>query len=127
MGGDECVLYVLSVPTRSMILNTIQSSPIRSVAFSRHDERLAIGLDDGVLSLLCPEADWEPAGDIDFNESAILCQAWTSKTFAVGRMDGTVTLFDTEKAYRYVDKIRTKIMKCEDIISHIVHFIFDLL
>jgi WD40 repeat protein len=110
-----------------MILNTIQSSPIRSVAFSRHDERLAIGLDDGVLSLLCPEADWEPAGDIDFNDSAILCQAWTSKTFAVGRMDGTVTLFDTEKAYRYVDKIRTKIMKCEDRISHIVHFIFGLL
>jgi WD40 repeat protein len=97
-GGDEGVLYVLSVPSRSMILNTTLSSPIQSIAFSTRDERLSIGMIDGLLSLLCPNADWEPVGEIDHNESSITCQDWTSKTLAVGRRDGSVALFDVEKA-----------------------------
>jgi WD40 repeat protein len=104
MGGDECVLYVLSVPSRSIIYSEQihDSSSIQSLAFSRHDERLAVGMNDGILSLLCPDAEWEPAGDIDDNESPVSCQDWTSKYFAVGRMDGSVSIFDTEKAFRYV-------------------------
>jgi WD40 repeat protein len=99
LGGDEGVLYVLSVPSRSMILNTILSSPIQSLAFSRHDERLAIGSNDGVLTLLCPDADWEPVGEIEHSESAVLAQDWCSKYLAVGREDGLVTIFDAEKAF----------------------------
>jgi WD40 repeat protein len=99
MGGDESILYVLSVPTRSMILNTIMTSSIHSVAFSKRDERLSIGVEDGVLSMLVVDAEFEPSGDIDHSESAVLCQAWSSRTLAVGRRDGTVTLFDTEKAF----------------------------
>jgi WD40 repeat protein len=82
-----------------MILNTILSSPIQSVAFSRHDERLSIGLTDGVLSLMCPDAGWEPVGEIEHNESSITCHDWASKTLAIGRKDGSVTLFDAEKAF----------------------------
>jgi WD40 repeat protein len=82
-----------------MILNTIMSSPIHSVAFSRQDERLSTGMEDGVLSLMVVDADFEPSGEIDQSESAILCQAWGSQTLAIGRRDGTVTLFDTEKAF----------------------------
>ncbi len=99
LGGDEGVLYVLSVPSRSMILNTILSTPIQSVAFSTRDERLSIGTNDGVLSLLCPDANWEPVGEIEHNESSITCQDWTTKTLAIGRKDGSVTLFDAEKAF----------------------------
>jgi WD40 repeat protein len=99
MGGEEAILYVLSVPTRSMILNTIMSSPIHSVAFSRNDERLSIGQEDGVLSLLVVDAEFEPTGEIDGSESPVLCHDWSFKTLAVGREDGTVTLFDTEKAF----------------------------
>ncbi|KAG7357125.1 anaphase-promoting complex subunit 11 RING-H2 finger-domain containing protein [Nitzschia inconspicua] len=99
MGGDESILYVLSVPTRSMILNTIMTSPIHSVAFSKRDERLSIGVEDGLLSMLVVDAEFEPSGEIDASESAVLCQAWSSKTLAIGRRDGTVTLFDTEKAF----------------------------
>jgi WD40 repeat protein len=99
LGGDEGVLYVLSVPSRSMILNTIFSSPIQSVAFSKHDERLAIGSSDGILTLLCPDADWEPIGEIEDSESPILAQDWCSKNLAVGREDGSVAIFDTEKVF----------------------------
>jgi hypothetical protein len=99
MGGDESILYVLSVPSRSMILNTIMSSPIHSVAFSIRDERLSTGMEDGLLSLLVVDAEFEPSGEIDQSDSAVLCQAWGTKTLAVGRRDGTVTLFDTEKAF----------------------------
>ena len=99
MGGDESVLYVLNVPTRSMILNTIMSSPIRSVAFSKNDERLSIGQEDGLLSLLVVDAEFEPTGEIDTHDSPVLCQDWSSKTLATGREDGTVSLFDTEKSF----------------------------
>jgi WD40 repeat protein len=98
LGGDEGVLYVLSVPSRSIVYNTIVSLPIQSIAFSRHDERLAVGSDDGVLSLLCPDSDWEPAGEIETSDSPILAQDWCSKHMAVGRLDGIVAIFDTEKA-----------------------------
>jgi WD40 repeat protein len=60
---------------------------------------LAIGSNDGVLTLLCPDADWEPMGELDFSESPILAQDWCSKTLAVGREDGSVAVFDTEKAF----------------------------
>lgn len=98
LGGDEGVLYVLSVPNRSMILNMIYDSPIQTVAFSRHDERLSIGMSDGVLSLLSPNDDWNPCGDIDYNDSPILSQDWCSSYLAVGRNDGSVTVFDKDKA-----------------------------
>mmetsp|Transcript_5853 Transcript_5853/g.13880 ORF Transcript_5853/g.13880 Transcript_5853/m.13880 type:complete len:266 (+) Transcript_5853:795-1592(+) len=98
LGGDEGVLYVLSVPNRSMILNMIYDSPIQTVAFSRHDERLSIGMLDGVLSLLSPNDDWNPCGEIDYSESPILCQDWCSSYLAIGRSDGSVTVFDKEKA-----------------------------
>jgi len=99
LGGDEGVLYVLSVPSRSIIFNTIFNAAITTVAFSRHDERLAVGSKDGVLTLLCPDADWEPVGELDFSESPILAQDWSSKTLAIGREDGSVAIFDAEKAF----------------------------
>lgn len=82
-----------------MILHKILPTPIQSLAFSTLDERLSIGTNDGVLSLLCPDADWELVGEIENNESSILCQDWTTKALAVGRKDGSVTLFDAEKAF----------------------------
>ena len=97
LGGDEGILNVLSVRSRTMILNSILSSPIKSIAFSRSDERLGVGLEDGILTLLCPESNWEPVGEVDQSESAISCQDWSSQTLACGRMNGSVTLFDTDK------------------------------
>lgn len=55
-----------------MILNSILSSAIKSIEFSRRDERLGIGLEDGILSLFRPESSWESVGDIDQSESAIV-------------------------------------------------------
>ena len=98
LGGDEGILYVLSVPSRSLVLNTVLDSPICSIAFSQDDERLSIGLDDGVLSLFVVEADWEPTADIDDSDSPVSCQEWSSNVFVVGRMDGTVCIYDAEKA-----------------------------
>lgn len=99
LGGDEGVLYVLSVASRSIIFNTIFNSGIKTVAFSRQDERLAVGSNDGVLTLLCPDVDWEPVGELDYSESSILSQDWSTKTLAIGRVDGTVAVFDTDKSF----------------------------
>lgn len=50
--------------------------------------------------MLCPTSiDWEPVGEIDFSDSPILCHDWSIRTLAIGREDGSVTLFDKEKAF----------------------------
>ncbi len=82
-----------------MILNSILSSPIKSIAFSKNDERLGVGLEDGILTLLSPESNWESMGEIEQSESCISCQDWCSNTFACGRMNGSVTLFETDKVF----------------------------
>lgn len=99
LAGDEGVVYVLSVPSRSIVFNTIISAAISTLAFSRHDERLSIGSMDGVMTFLCPDAEWEPVGEVDYSDSAILCQDWSTKTLAIGRKDGGVAIFDAEKAF----------------------------
>jgi len=92
-------LNVLSVRSRTMIINSILSSPIKSIAFSKHDERLGVGLEDGILTLVSPESNWESVGEIDQSDSSICCQDWTSKLLACGRRNGSVSLFDTEKVF----------------------------
>jgi WD40 repeat protein len=99
VGGDEGVLYVLSMPSRSMVVNTIFDSPIRSVGFSNLDRRLAVGSDDGVLALLCPDANWRPVGEIEHSDAAVLTQDWSTQNLVVGRKDGSVTLFETESVF----------------------------
>ncbi|VEU34899.1 unnamed protein product [Pseudo-nitzschia multistriata] len=99
LGGDEGVLNVLSVRSRTMILNSILSSSITSIAFSVGDERLGVGMEDGMLALLWPTSNWESVGEIDQNESSVICQDWTSRYLACGRMDGSVALFDTEQIF----------------------------
>jgi WD40 repeat protein len=82
-----------------MILNSILSSPIKSMAFSGRDERLGVGLEDGILALLRPDSDWESVGEIDQSESCVSCQDWASEIFACGRINGSVTLFDTDQVF----------------------------
>ena len=82
-----------------MVLSTILSSPILSIKFSKFGERVAVGSSDGVLALLCPEEDWKQVGEIDYNDAAILTVAWSSKNLAVGRVDGSVTILETEKVF----------------------------
>lgn len=98
IGGDEGVLFVLSVPSRSVMLNMVYDSPIQTLAFSRHDKLLSVGLYDGVLSFLSPRDDWNSCGEIDYSDSAILCQDWSSDYLAIGRQDGSVAVFDKDKA-----------------------------
>lgn len=97
LGGDDGILYLFSVPSRSMIVSKTYSSSILSLTFSKNDERLSIALSDGTLCLLCPDDDWESAGEIDYSDSPIICQDWSSHTFAIGREDGSVAIFDLEK------------------------------
>ena len=97
LGGDEGVLYVLSVPSRSMILNTILGSPINSLSFSKHDEFLAVGTKDGTVSLMSPANNYETVAGIENSEAAVTAQDWSSRNFAVGRQDGTFALYETHK------------------------------
>ena len=95
--GMDGSLFLFSVPNRSMIVSKTYGSSIRSLSFSNHDERLAVALSDGTLSLLCPDDDWRSAGEIDYSDSPIICQDWCTNTFAIGREDGSVAIFDLEK------------------------------
>ena len=95
--GMDGSLFLFSVPNRSMIVSKTYGSSIRSLSFSNHDERLAVALSDGTLSLLCPDDDWQSAGEIDYSDSPIICQDWCTNTFAIGREDGSVAIFDLEK------------------------------
>lgn len=82
-----------------MILNSILSSPIKSIAFSTRDERLGVGLEDGILTLLSPDSNWESVGEIDQSESCVSCQDWSSTMLVCGRVNGSVTLFETDRVF----------------------------
>lgn len=92
-------MNVLSVRSRTMILNSILSSPITSIAFSKNDERLGVGLEDGILALMSPESDWESVGEIDQSEGCISCQDWSTNMLACARMNGSVALFEIDKVF----------------------------
>ena len=80
-----------------MILNSILSSAITSIAFSKNDERLGVGLEDGIMTLMSPDANWESVGEIDQSEACISSQDWSSNMLACARMNGSVTLFELDK------------------------------
>jgi len=64
------------------------------IGFSKHNERLAVGTDDGVLSLLDPAENYDAAGEIDVSDSPVMAIDWSSRHFALSRKDGSVTLYD---------------------------------
>jgi WD40 repeat protein len=96
LGGESGILYVIDLETWQLIKETeLSHTPIQSVRFSRSDY-LAVGAADGVVTLLDPERGWEVTGEI-VNDSSVLSLDWSSKSLAIGREDGTITIHEADK------------------------------
>jgi WD40 repeat protein len=99
LGGDDAMVYVVSVSSQQLIAEKLLSAPITALGFSWCDERLAVASVDGLLALLDPKDDFELVGEIDSSDSAILTLDWSSKNLGIGRSDGSVTVHDTDKVF----------------------------
>jgi WD40 repeat protein len=98
IGCEDCKVFVCGTsPAWSLVAKTELSSPVRSVLFSKDNAFIGVGAADGSFSLLDPRKDYSITGAIYDSESPISAVDWCSKTLAVGREDGTVRLYDTEK------------------------------
>ena len=95
--GGPSVVYIASFPDWSIVAERALESPITSVVFSKNNERLAVGSSDGIVTLLDPRNRWQAAAEIDSSESPVLAMDWSSKILAIGREDGTVSVYGTEK------------------------------
>jgi WD40 repeat protein len=96
---DDSTVYVVEIPSWSVIAAKDLGAPILSVVFSKNNERLAVGSADGILSLIDPLGGWEATGEIESSASPVLTMDWCSRNLAVGRQDGSVSIYDSEQVY----------------------------
>jgi WD40 repeat protein len=96
---DDSSVYVVEIPSWSVIVAKDLGAPVLSVVFSKNNERLAVGSADGILSLIDPLEGWEAAGEIESSASPVLTMDWCSKNLAVGRQDGSVSIYDSDQVY----------------------------
>ena len=96
-GADGRVFVVETVPSWSVVAQLDFDSPIQTIAYSKHNERLAVGLHDGTLAFLDPQDEYRVCGEIAASSSCISAVDWTSKYFALGRLDGTVAIYDSDQ------------------------------
>jgi WD40 repeat protein len=94
---DDSAVYVVEIPSWSVIVAKDLGAPALSIVFSKSNERLAVGTADGILTLLDPLEGWEAAGEIESNDSPVLTLDWCSKNLAIGRQDGSVSVYDSDQ------------------------------
>lgn len=100
LGGEDGSVSIVT-PSDWNIEKEIKivATAITAVRFSRHNERLAIGSSDGIVTLLDPEDGWNIAGEIETSDAGISCIDWSSRHLAVGRFDGTVAVHEASRVY----------------------------
>lgn len=96
---DDSTVYIVESPSWSVIAAKDLGAPVLSVVFSKNNERLAVGSADGILSLLDPLGGWEAVGEIESSASPVLSMDWCTKNLAVGRQDGSVSIYDSDQVY----------------------------
>lgn len=100
LAGEGGIVYIVDVRTWELVKEShFTQASIQTIRFSRHDERLAFGSSDGVLTLLDPSDHWNTLGEIDASDSSILSLDWSTKNLAIGRDDGSITLHEADKVY----------------------------
>lgn len=119
LAGDDAMVYVVSVSNQQLIAEKLMSAPITSLGFSVGNERLAVASVDGVLALLDPSDDFEVVGEIDNSDATILTLDWCSKSFGIGRIDGSVAIYNTDDVLSnfFVPQMELPIRKRKAILS----------
>ena len=98
LATGDCKVHVFeTAPSWNVIVRKDLHAPVRTLIFSKRNERLAIGSDDGSLKLLDPREKYRCVGEIDTSESGITTTDWTSRCLAIGRMDGTLSIYDSSQ------------------------------
>lgn len=111
LGGLDSIVYVSDTTANyGIITRIVLTSSVTSVIFSKNNERLAAGSLDGTFAFLDPLKNFEYCGEIEvpgndnFDDtllsapaSAVLTADWSSKNIAIGREDGTVTVYDSKQ------------------------------
>lgn len=92
-------LYVSETfPNWSLVANIQLPSPVQnSLLYSQSNRLLGAGTNDGNFLLFDPEHKHTICGSIEGNGSSITSVDWSSKAIAIGKEDGTVQLYDSEK------------------------------
>lgn len=102
LGGDGARVYIVSTANWRVLKEIKTGGTVNAIVFNRSDERLAVGVSDGIL-LVAKQIEgflWEVAGEIEDNDSSIVTLDWSKKYLAVGRLDGSVSIHETENIFR---------------------------
>eukprot|EP00977_Amphora_coffeiformis_P007272 scaffold1581_cov169-Amphora_coffeaeformis.AAC.8 len=96
-GEDGKVRIVATSPLWTVMKEVNAESSIRSMAFSKNNERLVVGASDGVLMFFSPQENFAVAGECEENESTVLSIDWCTRYLAVGREDGSLSIYETDR------------------------------
>ena len=105
LGGLGTSAYIISVSKWVVAAEIKTGSSILSVGYSINDERLALGLADGVVSFIQLEnknsKSWDIVGEMSEYDSPVTCLNWSQngKYLAIGRNDATVSIHDSTSVF----------------------------
>jgi len=100
LGGEDCVIYAVDVQTWTVAGEIPTSAPILALSFCVEDSTLTSGAMDGMMNMVDTET-WSIVGEMDSKDAPILSLDWSSngKHLAVGRLDSTVTVHDSQSIF----------------------------
>lgn len=96
-GEDGKVRMVATSPLWTVIKEVNADSSIRSMAFSKNNERLVVGAADGVLMFFDPQENFAVTGECEESDAAVLSIDWCTRYLVVGREDGSLSIYDTDR------------------------------
>lgn len=98
LGCEDANVYISDSTSNWELVAKIEfADAISSLCFSgKNNERLAVGSVDGTMAFLTPHDAFDFAGEIEgFETVGVTAVDWSSKNLAVGRVDGSVAVYDT--------------------------------
>lgn len=98
LGGEDGRVFILeTLPSWTVVAERDFESSVRTLSFSKRNERLLVGLQEGTVALLNPVDAYKPCCFITSSTSCVTCSDWAVRSFAIGRMDGSVAIYDAER------------------------------
>lgn len=98
LGCEDSNVYISDSTRNWELIAKIEfADVISSLCFSgKNNERLAVGSEDGTLAFLTPHEEFDFAGEVEgFEDVGVTAIDWSTKNLAVGRVDGTVAVYDS--------------------------------
>ena len=101
LGGQEGKVRIIATsPTWKTLTEVNAEDRVTCLAFSKNNERLVVGAVDGALIFYNPNDNFSVTGSCEENESAVRSVNWCTKYLAVGRQDGSLTIYESELLFK---------------------------